>query len=187
MIKLANSFDVLVKQLAKPMPSLLGKIPHRLSSSGNCGNEDSSAEAKIEPVSLSYNSYETASNEATAPPVIIMHGKNTLTISIIGFISTAILCSTGLFGSKQNWRSIGKAIHAKSNPLRKVITVDARNHGESPHSSSHRYEDLAEDIREFYRQQKIEKAIVLGHSMGKREFAPKSNSKRYSNAFIVIS
>lgn len=49
-----------------------------------------------------------------------------------------------------------------------MITVDARNHGESPHSPNHRYEDLAEDVAEFYRQHNISKAIVLGHSMGGR-------------------
>lgn len=75
---------------------------------------------------------------------------------------------SGLFGSKQNWRSISKALHAKSKPTRKVIAVDARNHGESPHSPSHRYEDLAEDIRDFCREHNIAKAVLLGHSMGGR-------------------
>lgn len=74
----------------------------------------------------------------------------------------------GLFGSKQNWRSISKALHSKTKPCRKVFAVDARNHGESPHSPNHRYEDLAADIREFYREQNIEKAVLLGHSMGGR-------------------
>lgn len=76
--------------------------------------------------------------------------------------------AAGLFGSKTNWRSISKALHAKSSPSRKVISVDARNHGESPHSPNHRYEDLAEDVAEFYRQHNISKAVVLGHSMGGR-------------------
>lgn len=92
----------------------------------------------------------------------------------------------GLFGSKQNWRSIGKAIHSKTKPTRKVcvqkylflkifiykvnalkvIAVDARNHGESPHSAHHRYVDLAEDIKLFYKEHNISKAVVIGHSMG---------------------
>lgn len=49
-----------------------------------------------------------------------------------------------------------------------VIAVDARNHGESPHSLEHRYVDLAEDINHFYKEHKITKAIVIGHSMGGR-------------------
>lgn len=46
--------------------------------------------------------------------------------------------------------------------------MDARNHGESGHSKNHSYEDLADDIVEFYRQHDIKQAIVLGHSMGGR-------------------
>lgn len=49
-----------------------------------------------------------------------------------------------------------------------VIAVDARNHGESPHSLEHRYVDLAEDINHFYQEHKISKAVVIGHSMGGR-------------------
>lgn len=49
-----------------------------------------------------------------------------------------------------------------------MIAVDARNHGESPHSLEHRYVDLAEDIRYFYTENKIDKAVVIGHSMGGR-------------------
>lgn len=30
---------------------------------------------KYEPISMSYNSYETTSTDSTAAPVIIMHGK----------------------------------------------------------------------------------------------------------------
>lgn len=56
----------------------------------------------------------------------------------------------------------------KCQPTRKVIAIDARNHGESPHSPSHSYEDLAEDVAHFYRQNNIEKAVVIGHSMGGR-------------------
>lgn len=47
-----------------------------------------------------------------------------------------------------------------------VITLDARNHGESPHAPSNTYEDLAEDTYHYFKQHNIEKAIVIGHSMG---------------------
>lgn len=46
--------------------------------------------------------------------------------------------------------------------------MDARNHGESPHSQRHRYVDLAEDVHQFCKEQKIIKAIIIGHSMGGR-------------------
>ncbi|KAJ6649176.1 Protein ABHD11, partial [Pseudolycoriella hygida] len=74
----------------------------------------------------------------------------------------------GLFGSKQNWKSICKALNLKSIPQRKVIALDARNHGESPHASSHTYTDLAEDVRHFFEQHDIRNAICIGHSMGGR-------------------
>lgn len=55
------------------------------------------------PITMAYNSYEaTTTPETNANPVVIMHG---------------------LFGSKQNWRSICKALHSKSIPCRKVSDI----------------------------------------------------------------
>lgn len=131
-------------------------------------SRDTSVFESIEPVSMSFNSYETTSTETTAPPIIIMHGNAYASPVNKNDLKSLFQLVAGLFGSKTNWRSISKALHAKSSPTRKVFTVDARNHGESPHSPSHRYEDLAEDVAEFYRQHNISKAVVLGHSMGGR-------------------
>lgn len=39
------------------------------------GSQDTSAAERIEPVSLSFNSYETTTAKTTAAPIIIMHGK----------------------------------------------------------------------------------------------------------------
>ena len=47
-----------------------------------------------------------------------------------------------------------------------VITVDVRNHGESPHSPVMNYEVMAEDIEALLVDLNIRRAIVLGHSMG---------------------
>jgi len=44
--------------------------------------------------------------------------------------------------------------------------VDARNHGESPHSREHTYQHLAEDVADLLKQLNISKVAVLGHSMG---------------------
>lgn len=49
-----------------------------------------------------------------------------------------------------------------------MIAIDARNHGESPHSPQHRYIDLAEDVNFFCKEHKIPKVVVIGHSMGGR-------------------
>lgn len=61
-----------------------------------------------------------------------------------------------------------KAFAQKANPPRKIISVDARNHGDSPHTEQHSYEKMALDIKKFLEERKIEKAAVLGHSMGGR-------------------
>lgn len=49
-----------------------------------------------------------------------------------------------------------------------VIAVDARNHGDSPHSPQHTYEHLVEDIRYLMGHLGIKKASFIGHSMGGR-------------------
>jgi esterase len=68
----------------------------------------------------------------------------------------------GLFGSSDNWMSVTKELALKY----KVYVLDARNHGQSPHDSSHTYADMAADLNEFIVTHKIENPILIGHSMG---------------------
>jgi pimeloyl-ACP methyl ester carboxylesterase len=68
----------------------------------------------------------------------------------------------GLYGSSDNWVSISKELE----PFFRVINVDQRNHGQSPHSSEHSYSVLANDLLELFNDLNLEKAILLGHSMG---------------------
>ena len=68
----------------------------------------------------------------------------------------------GLYGSLDNWYSIGKALSTNF----EVYLVDQRNHGHSPHSESHTYKNLQEDLFEFFNSHNISKAILVGHSMG---------------------
>ena len=68
----------------------------------------------------------------------------------------------GLYGASDNWLTIAKEL---ANNF-EVYIVDQRNHGNSPHADSHTYQDLKEDLLEFMDDQNIEKAILLGHSMG---------------------
>lgn len=97
------------------------------------------------PVKLAYISYESMNGykNASKQPVIVLHG---------------------VLGSKSNWNSLSKAIHQQTN--RKVITIDARNHGDSPHSTEMTYRHMAEDIVELMNDLGLEKATLLGHSMG---------------------
>lgn len=55
-----------------------------------------------------------------------------------------------------------------SPPILQVYTVDARNHGESPHTDLHSYPLLAEDLLFFLHEHNIPQAVFMGHSMGGR-------------------
>ena len=68
----------------------------------------------------------------------------------------------GLYGSSDNWMSIAKEL----SKYFKVFVLDQRNHGQSPHHPEHSYSAMSNDLLEFYHDLKIEKAILLGHSMG---------------------
>ena len=68
----------------------------------------------------------------------------------------------GLYGSSDNWVNIGKRLAEKHT----VYMLDQRNHGRSPFADSHTYDDLRTDLEKFFDEHKIEKAILLGHSMG---------------------
>lgn len=68
----------------------------------------------------------------------------------------------GLYGSSDNWLTVGKKLAGHY----KVYMVDQRNHGRSPNSEVHDYESMKNDLAEFFDQHSIEKAILMGHSMG---------------------
>jgi pimeloyl-ACP methyl ester carboxylesterase len=63
---------------------------------------------------------------------------------------------------------------------RLVLSVDQRNHGDSPHSDEFSFQTMAEDLRELMDDRGLARASLLGHSMGGKtamEFA-----LRYPNA-----
>jgi esterase len=74
----------------------------------------------------------------------------------------ALLILHGLFGSSDNWMSIAKKLEESFT----VLIPDLRNHGQSPHNQSHTYEDMTDDLELLLSNQQIEKASILGHSMG---------------------
>lgn len=78
----------------------------------------------------------------------------------------------GLFGSGDNWVSISK----RFSEYYKVIVVDQRNHGHSPWSDEMNYDHLSQDLKELCDDLKIDKAIVLGHSMGGKTALKFNNS-----------
>lgn len=68
----------------------------------------------------------------------------------------------GLFGSGSNWGAITKHF----SQYFQVISVDLRNHGNSPHSDTQHYTDMAQDIAEFCDALNLRTAHLLGHSLG---------------------
>ncbi len=80
-------------------------------------------------------------HEGTGFPIVIVHG---------------------LYGSSDNWLTVAKKLSAEY----QVFSVDQRNHGRSPNSDDHSYESLRNDLAEFFDEHHLEKAVVMGHSMG---------------------
>lgn len=68
----------------------------------------------------------------------------------------------GLFGDGQNWGAIRKSLA----PRFRVLTPDLRNHGASPRHPDMSYAAMAEDLAETLDAAGIERAAVVGHSMG---------------------
>ncbi|MDQ1097021.1 MULTISPECIES: alpha/beta fold hydrolase [Chryseobacterium] len=76
--------------------------------------------------------------------------------------STPLLVFHGLFGMLDNWGSFGKEM----GELLPVHLIDLRNHGRSFHSENMSHDDLAGDIVAYMNHYGIDKAHVLGHSLG---------------------
>lgn len=69
----------------------------------------------------------------------------------------------GFLGSLDNWHSLATEW---ANAGLHVFALDQRNHGKSPHTSSHSINLMVDDVRDFMQQHQLNKASVLGHSMG---------------------
>lgn len=100
----------------------------------------------VKTVDLSYTTYESEeSKQKNLTPLIILHG---------------MMCA------RNNWSMFGEAIN--KNTGRKVIAIDARNHGDSPRAEDMTYKHLVEDVLVLLKKLDITKTSILGHSMGGR-------------------
>ncbi|HWK45466.1 MAG TPA: alpha/beta fold hydrolase [Stellaceae bacterium] len=79
--------------------------------------------------------------QGDGPPVVILHG---------------------LYGSGRNWASVGQQLAA----THRVLLADLRNHGNSPWDDVMDYPSMADDVRQLLDDHGIDRAAVVGHSMG---------------------
>lgn len=68
----------------------------------------------------------------------------------------------GLFGSLDNLGGIARRLDDGW----QIHALDLRNHGNSPHTDDMSYPAMAEDVVAYMDAQGLEKASILGHSMG---------------------
>ncbi len=75
---------------------------------------------------------------------------------------SALIILHGLLGTLENWGSQAITLSKSF----KVISVDLRNHGRSPHSNAMNYSLMADDVAELMQDLQIQSAAIIGHSMG---------------------
>lgn len=80
----------------------------------------------------------------------------------LGEGSTSLIILHGLFGSLDNWITLGRKYAEQFT----VYLVDQRNHGKSPHYDEMNFNLMANDLSELMDHEGIETAVLLGHSMG---------------------
>jgi pimeloyl-ACP methyl ester carboxylesterase len=69
----------------------------------------------------------------------------------------------GFLGMGDNWKTLGNQF---SKAGHEVHLIDQRNHGRSFHSKEFNYDIMADDLISYCKHHKIERCILLGHSMG---------------------
>ncbi|KAF5397954.1 Alpha/beta-hydrolase [Paragonimus heterotremus] len=77
--------------------------------------------------------------------------------------STVLICH-GLFGSKQNWKTLSHAMHR--NGCGSICTVDLRNHGLSPHSLDMNLIAMGHDVIKVVDDLQLQDVCLVGHSLG---------------------
>lgn len=73
-----------------------------------------------------------------------------------------IVIMHGVFGSSDNWLTQARILSEHY----RVISLDLRNHGQSPHDAAFDYQSMANDLMLFIKAKNLQNPIVIGHSMG---------------------
>jgi esterase len=85
----------------------------------------------------------------------ILHSK------ILG-TGTPLIILHGYLGMSDNWKTLGNKYAEKF----EVHLIDQRNHGRSFHSNEFSYDLMVDDLKKYIDFHKLDKCILLGHSMG---------------------
>ncbi len=75
----------------------------------------------------------------------------------------------GLFGTLDNWGSIGRELaepSGENDPALDVVLVDLRDHGRSPWSDGTSYPAMAADVHALVSKLELKDIVLVGHSMG---------------------
>lgn len=73
-----------------------------------------------------------------------------------------LLLLHGLFGSLENLGGVNQRLQDGW----EIHGLDLRNHGRSPHTDTMDYPAMAEDVIAYMDEQGLDRACLLGHSMG---------------------
>ncbi|XP_072209512.1 sn-1-specific diacylglycerol lipase ABHD11 [Excalfactoria chinensis] len=98
------------------------------------------ARSAVTAVPLSHSSLGARGDR---PPLVLLHG---------------------MFGNRGNFQTVAGTLSRRLGA--QVLTVDARNHGGSPHSPMMTYEAMSSDVQQLLAQLGIPKCVLVGHSMG---------------------
>jgi pimeloyl-ACP methyl ester carboxylesterase len=74
-----------------------------------------------------------------------------------------LLILHGFLGMSDNWKTLGTQYADQG---LQVHLIDQRNHGKSFHSEDFDYDVLADDLKYYIEEHKLNEAMILGHSMG---------------------
>ena len=77
-----------------------------------------------------------------------------------------VLLAHGLFGSGKNLGGLARRLAA----TRRVVSVDMRNHGDSPQDPDHSYPALARDLAEVIEAQALSTSPISGRTIRDIEF-----------------
>ena len=74
----------------------------------------------------------------------------------------------GLLGQKRNFASLGTSLASQLQNKRRILAVDLRNHGDNTHDwrDEMSYANMADDVLGFMDKHDMDKATLIGHSMG---------------------